>query len=646
MQLRTNSPRFCAAAILAAALSNSLANAQATSCTAPAANCGPGTVASTVVDSDSFGPSTSQWTSEGGAATAPRLKTNKAVVGAGQTLIQADITIDAQGSGVLRIENRDPSNGCVDTISLNIDLAATPVVPIPGIGTVALNLNDSIPVPLGPFDGVTNFAGVSGAVVNVDPNTMDSRCFRITDAPTLALVTDTNPGDAVTEQFEWMHNALDSSTSTGCAPQTFESDPLAMITVTVTYKLCSVQLSDCDNDGISDEAELLAGTQHDFYNGDSKNPCAPNGIPDECEQFPDCDDDNVPDACDKDITTCDCREINRRQCGSLLLYPELDNREGVITLVSVTYACCDEVAESATVEFRFIRKENCLKDDRTFTLTPCDTLTFLTRSVDPNPIQGYMYAYAKLPVLGFPGSPNSSGEPIVFNHLIGQEMILDGIRTLSYSMNAVSFRGLGEEGALNDDDQDGIRDLNGPGGALPEYEEAPDQILIPRFLGQDEAVNKNNLVGPGPGDVFHSELILINLSGGARFTAIVSFLIFNDNEDPTSGEYEFRCWDKPLLRDFSAATLQSALENTIDDPDEIVGSSSRNAGWIRINGLVANSDGPEVIDDPAIYAVLIERAGTYAAADLPWEECNQNNGDLLPLGNFGDGPNPVNNDNQ
>jgi hypothetical protein len=643
MQLRTNSPRFCAAAILAAALSTSLAHAQATSCTAPPANCGPGTVASTVVDADQFGPSTSQWHSEPNPAApnAPRLKVDKFVPAAGQTLIQADITFSAVAGGVLRIENRDPLNSCIDVISLNIDLGAAPVVPIPGIATVALNLMFSKNENLSAYDGVTDFGGSSGKIVNVDP-VMDSECFRITDAPTLALLTDTIPADAITEQVEWMHQAIDTSQSIGCAPQTFESDPLATLTITVTYKLCSVQLSDCDNDGISDQDELLAGTQHDFYSADGKNFCTPNGIPDECEQFPDCDDDNIPDACDKDITTCDCREINRRQCGSLLLYPELDNREGVITLVSVTYACCDEASDNATVEFRFIRRENCLKDDRTFTLTPCDTLTFLTRAVDPNPIQGYMYAYAKLPVLGGPGSPNSTGEPIVFNHLIGQEMILDGIRTLSYSMNAVSFRGLGEEGALNDDDQDGIRDLNGPGGALPEYEEAPDQILIPRFLGQDAADDGKKQGG----DVFHSELILINLSGGARFTAIVSFLIFNDNEDPTSGEYEFRCWDKPLLRDFSAATLQSALENTIDDPDEIVGANYRNAGWIRLDGLVANSDGPEVIDDPAIYAVLIERAGTYAAADLPWEECNQNNGDLLPLGNFGDGPNPVNNDNQ
>jgi hypothetical protein len=61
---------------------------------------------------------------------------------------------------------------------------------------------------------------------------------------------------------------------------------------------------------------------------------------------------------------------------------------------------------------------------------------------------------------------------------------------------------------------------------------------------------------------------------------------------------------------------------------------------------VANSFGPETIQDPAIYAVLIERFGGYAAADLPFEWCSQTNGDLLPVSNFGDGPKPVPGDNQ
>jgi len=43
-----------------------------------------------------------------------------------------------------------------------------------------------------------------------------------------------------------------------------------------------------------------------------------------------------------------------------------------------------------------------------------------------------------------------------------------------------------------------------------------------------------------------------------------------------------------------------------------------------------------VIQDPAFYAVLVERIGTYGAADLPFELCSQNNGDLLPRSLLGD----------
>ncbi len=122
---------------------------------------------------------------------------------------------------------------------------------------------------------------------------------------------------------------------------------------------------------------------------------------------------------------------------------------------------------------------------------------------------------------------------------------------------------------------------------------------------------------------------------------------YNDNEDPLSHQYEFHCWDKPYLRDLAPWSVEWFLDSLgTDDPDEILGNNSRNAGWLRLDGLLANSSGPEAIDNPAIYAVLIERTGAYMAADLPFERCSQTNGDLLPLGIFGDGPNPVAGDDQ
>jgi hypothetical protein len=242
-----------------------------------------------------------------------------------------------------------------------------------------------------------------------------------------------------------------------------------------------------------------------------------------------------------------------------------------------------------------------------------------------------------------PSPNNPTGTPIVFNHLIGQELIIDGVLALDYSMNAVAFKGYGAnaddqaDNTPNDDDGDGIRDLNGKDSGGPEYDEAPDRICIPRFLGQN----------PPGGELYgNSRIILVNLSGGRAFTTTLSIEGYNDNEEPFSGQYTFYCWDKPYLRDFSAATLQSYLLGTNQNPNEILGLNQE-SGWMTIDGLTANSVGPESIADPAFYAVLVEQLQSHWAADLPWECCSQTNGALLPVSIFGDGdPNPVPGDDQ
>jgi hypothetical protein len=295
--------------------------------------------------------------------------------------------------------------------------------------------------------------------------------------------------------------------------------------------------------------------------------------------------------------------------------------------VTITDGCCGSPSSNTRVEVIFIRKDTCLETNRTYTLTPCDTVSFLTSSANPSSGRGYLYAFAKSTTTS-PGNPN--GTPIVFNHLIGQEVMIDGIESFDYALNAVPFKAYGDPGAFNDDDQDGIRDLNGPLGVNAEYDGAPDQIFIPRFLGQ--------------GGPFTSDIVLIALSGGSQFTTILDILIFNDNEQAASGQYTFTCWDKPTLVDFSSMTLNDSLLNTDDDSTEILGAN-RESGWLLIDGNVAFSVA-ETIEDPAFYAVLVERANGRAAADLPWELCLQDNGDLLPRAILGDGPVPVNGDNQ
>jgi hypothetical protein len=132
------------------------------------------------------------------------------------------------------------------------------------------------------------------------------------------------------------------------------------------------------------------------------------------------------------------------------------------------------------------------------------------------------------------------------------------------------------------------------------------------------------------------------MSGGLAFKANggteIGIRMFDDNENAFSIGYEFYCWKKPRLIDISNAFSQSFLHNAaqpIDDPDEIFGLAQRDSGWFTVDGLFAHSTA-ETINDPAVYAVLVEYDGATYAAELPFEYCSQTNGDLLPSSVLGD----------
>jgi hypothetical protein len=331
---------------------------------------------------------------------------------------------------------------------------------------------------------------------------------------------------------------------------------------------------------------------------------------------------NNCDCCDDALVTItDCPMINRQEPGSLLIYPEFDNRPGRSSYVTITNASCKWPNASTWVEFIYINKETCIEFNRSTFLTPCDTYTVLTNTHNPNQVRGYMYAFAK----------DNLNRPISFNHLIGDLLILDGVDGFQYSVNPVSFRSPLPQGTLTDLDNDGIHDLNGL-----EYDMAPDVILIPRFLGQD---------APGEG-VVQDHLVVLGLSGGLSFQTVLYFVGYNDNEVPFSVSKQFYCWEKWKLTDISGSFLNSYLVGLGHDPLEIIGATTREAGWLRIDGSSAFSDA-ETIIDPAFYAFLIERQTSLdRAAELPFELCAQGNGDLLPKNPLGDGPIPVAGDNQ
>jgi len=291
-----------------------------------------------------------------------------------------------------------------------------------------------------------------------------------------------------------------------------------------------------------------------------------------------------------------------RNPGSLLLYPEFDNRAGDVTVLTVTNTGADEI----DVEFMYIGVEgsdgspvNCEEFNRTTTLTGNDTLTLLTLAHNPQQERGYVYVFAK-----------SGGAPAVHNHLIGSALVISGIENFDYSVNPVSFEGLGA------DNGNGLRDLDGN-----EYEGTAGEILIPRFFGQ--------------GGTFNSELILIGLTGGAAFDTTVDFEIYNDNEEMFSAEHTFHCWEKTSLLSISGVFHNSFLaNNTNHDSGEIVGASNYESGWFSLHGHMANSS-TTTLSDPAVYAVLVERANNVGVSDLPFEDGQNLSGSLLARSNDG-----------
>ncbi len=307
--------------------------------------------------------------------------------------------------------------------------------------------------------------------------------------------------------------------------------------------------------------------------------------------------------------------VGQRTPGSLLLFPEFDNRNGSVSVLTVTNVGLGQGgSNSVRVEYVYRARYgqggqeiNCTEHNLTELFTPGDTLTALTTYQNPNYDQGFVYAFAK---------DAATGEPIVHNQLVGSLLVVNAWKSLEYSLNPFSFEGIGEPGESTNRDGDSIRDLDGI-----EYSQVADEILVPRFLGQHKGSA--------------SELILINLTGGSAFRATVNFLVYNDNEEAFSLEHEFRCWQKITLNNLSGTFSQQFLAGTNQDPAEIMGATGVESGWFRMNGGTANSVNTS-INDPAILGVLIENLRGHSASDLPFERGCQDNGDLYPNSILGD----------
>jgi len=295
-----------------------------------------------------------------------------------------------------------------------------------------------------------------------------------------------------------------------------------------------------------------------------------------------------------------------RSVGSLLLFPEFDNRPGSVQFLTVTNT---SLTAGIVVEIVYIDGDDCSETNRLIPLTPGDTFTCLTSAHNPEMERGYAYAFARGKVTGL---------PIGFDHLAGASFSLhaDGLGEPGPGMGTQSsaepfvFLSAVPAGFPTDKNDNGLRELDGR-----EYMPAPDKVMIPRFFGQSAMVS--------------SRLLLIGLTGGSQFETTVDFLVFNDNEQVFSAEYTFQCWDSVALEDISGAFSNGYLHDlTENDPDEILGLPRAESGWIWIDGAVASSSATTIFD-PAVLAVLTERIGTHSQSMLPFGEGLQPNGALL-----------------
>ena len=287
--------------------------------------------------------------------------------------------------------------------------------------------------------------------------------------------------------------------------------------------------------------------------------------------------------------------------GSLLLFPFFDNTRGSVQAFTVTNASADA---SVRIEYVYINETDCLEFNRTRTLTPNDTITTLSNLDNPNMARGYMYVFAK----------NAAGQAITFNNLAGDTVVITPSSGL-YEAAPIVFQGLTAANANTDTDNDGLRDLNGT-----EYSRTPDELIVPRFFGAGAAS------GPLPST---PTISLINLSGGSSFTAIVDFLIYNDNEEVFSAQTSFSCYKRMPLAAINAAFTSNFLASTNDDANESVDGIEM--GWYRLDGRIAFS-GTSTYNDPAILAAHIDILDGSSAGVLPYGVGEQSNGDLVVLG--------------
>jgi hypothetical protein len=307
-----------------------------------------------------------------------------------------------------------------------------------------------------------------------------------------------------------------------------------------------------------------------------------------------------------------------RQPGSVLIYPFYRVEETVPdtavsrdTLITVTNVNPDmelgpNGLPNGTIDIRFVYQDihdDCLPFDQWERLTPYDTFSVMLSDYIPfhGLSEGWLYIHAVDP---------KTGESLDFDFLIGHAVYFDSDAMVFFSYNPLVYQAIPGHGLPTDLDLDENIDLNGF-----EYQAVGDNQMYARFIG-----TYTNAV-----DAMKTDLLLVNLTGGAFFQSSLKFLVFNDNEQAWSTSYDFWCWEVVPLDAFGELFTNEWLLNSNHDTDEsleLFGNPEMETGWFRMDGDFAWSQAKS-IDDPAFVSLLLEWYNGRLLASPPFDNGKQ-----------------------
>ena len=265
----------------------------------------------------------------------------------------------------------------------------------------------------------------------------------------------------------------------------------------------------------------------------------------------------------------DTSRINELVPASLLVYPVIDSRSGFGTVIAVTNTNSNRTVVTTNnfrvgdvrVHFYYVESGTCQMNNRVELLTPNDMFAILATSHSTESIQGYLFTVAEDP---------ETGDPIDFDYLIGDEIVIDVGGNRSWALKAYGIKALAAERSQEGDasnagflftqatnnggNNDQYMDFNGF-----EYQFLPHHAYIANFLQYSTGVMETDLVLVAP------------FNGDTRVE--LNFLFYDNEEDVFSRDYHFTCWTTEDLDDISRVVTN--LGGT---------TSEIESGWARIDG--------------------------------------------------------------